>query len=206
MKIDNTPSHPLDTINKQYFDSNIQQIFGGGKLLINEIKLVNIAPKGEYTDGNMITKTDYAYLEPLTPKLVIGHKYYFSGQNIITSNSSTGGNASTTTLRITSGLVNKTSLDFTSVDSAGNAIFGEMDKIVHKSMIYTSDGTEDTISIRYGGHPFQTLGTYYNKINLIDLTSAFGEGNEPTLEFMEKLFLKIGYITGEKTITYGEFI
>lgn len=51
MKIDNTPSHPLDVINKQYFDSDIQRILEGSKVLVNEIKLTNVVNNGDFSDG-----------------------------------------------------------------------------------------------------------------------------------------------------------
>lgn len=66
---------------------------------------------------------------------------------------------------------------------------------VKGSVIYTSQNTEDrNISINAS---VTTDKTYVDGVGVIDLTAAFGEGNEPTKEWCDE---NIDYFNGTKTI------
>lgn len=108
-----------------------------------------------------------------------GHKYYYF---------LSGYTNSTTSQRISSDVNSR---------SNSNITFDITKQVgwVKGSVIYTSEATEDrNISINCA---VTTDKTYVDGVGVIDLTDAFGAGNEPTKEWCDE---NIDYFNGTKTI------
>lgn len=108
-----------------------------------------------------------------------GHKYYYF---------LSGYTNSTTSQRISSDVNsrNNSNITFNITKQVG---------WVKGSVIYTSEATEDrNISINCA---VTTDKTYVDGVGVIDLTDAFGAGNEPTKEWCDE---NIDYFNGTKTI------
>ena len=118
------------------------------------------------------------YLEQ-TPSFIEGHKYYYFMSGLTTS---------TTKQRISSDINSR---------SPSSIHIDVTDKLgwVKNGVIYTGLYTEDRpISVNYA---VTTDKTYVDGVGVIDLTAAFGEGNEPTKEWCDE---NIDYFNGTKTI------
>ncbi len=84
-----------------------------------------------------------------------------------------------------------------SLHSAGINILSS--DFMFRSILYTALGTENRIDINSGNGI-----SYYDGLNIVNLTSTFGAGNEPSKEEMDEWFEKHGWFDG--TTNFSKFI
>ena len=135
---------------------------------------VNISMHGSYGYYRIPSASQYNYIRQVI-SWISSHKYYYYGYAI-----------SSTTQRFTSDVTNKGGM-FTVTTGPSSWTKG--------SVIYTPDFTGDnTISVNFQN---STDNIIVDGIGVIDLTLAFGSGNEPNKTWCDQ---NIGYFDGSITV------